>query len=43
MKNDFTVTVTGTWDIDVEADTAEQAEQLLDPIDACIVPAEQLK
>jgi hypothetical protein len=27
MKN-YTVTVTGTWNIDVEADTHEQAEEL---------------
>jgi hypothetical protein len=27
MKN-YTVTVTGTWNVDVEAETAEQAEEL---------------
>jgi hypothetical protein len=27
MKN-YRVTVTGTWDIDIEANTAEQAESL---------------
>ena len=27
-KNNYTVTVTGTWDIDIKASTPEEAEQL---------------